>query len=99
VRDEHGSMSLEGFLLRFVDVLFFVLNMAIILRALLSWFNLPPSNRLVVMLYDITEPVLAPLRRVVPRIGMIDITPIVAILLLEFISSALHRTLAGGGLF
>jgi YggT family protein len=62
-------------------------------RALLSWFNLPPGNRLVILLYDVTEPILAPLRRVVPRIAMIDITPLVAILLMNFISTVLRQVL------
>jgi YggT family protein len=67
--------------------------MAIVIRALLSWFNLPPTNPLVNLLYDITEPILAPLRRVVPRIGMIDITPIVAIILMNFLSRMLQEVL------
>jgi YggT family protein len=60
---------------------------------LLSWFSLPPSNPLVTLLYDVTEPILAPLRRVVPRIGMMDITPVVAILLMNFIQRVLHDVL------
>jgi YggT family protein len=62
-------------------------------RALLSWFNLPPGNRLVTLIFDLTEPILAPLRRVVPRIGMIDITPIVAIILMQFVSQVLQQVL------
>jgi len=68
-------------------------------RALLSWFNLPPGNRLVVLLYDVTEPILAPLRRVVPRIGMMDITPVVAILLMNFISTVLRQVLVSARAF
>ncbi len=82
-------------LLNFVNILFTVLIWAIIIRALLSWFNLPPGHPLVVLLFDITEPVLAPLRRLIPRIGMIDISPIVAILVLQVIQSVLARSLAG----
>ena len=43
------------------------------------------------ILDDITEPVLAPLRRVVPRFGMVDVTPMVAILVLFVIQQALSR--------
>jgi YggT family protein len=71
-------------LANFIEVLFTALIFAIIARALISWFNLGPSNPLVRILNDVTEPVLAPLRRVIPTIGMIDITPLVAILLLQF---------------
>lgn len=75
-----------GWLITFVHLLFQVLTWAIILRALLSWFNLPPTHPLIVLLYDVTEPILAPLRRVIPRIGMIDISPVVAIVLMNVLS-------------
>jgi YggT family protein len=45
----------------------------------------------VVILNQITEPILAPLRRVIPRIGMLDISPMVALLLLQFLQSLLER--------
>lgn len=82
-----------NWLITFVDLLFQILSLAIVIRALLSWFNLPPSNPIVNLLFDITEPILAPLRRVVPRIGMFDLTPIVAILLMNFVSTAIHQVL------
>jgi YggT family protein len=81
------------FLLSFTSTLFFILNFAIIIRALMSWFNPSPENPVVRIVMEITEPVLAPLRRIVPRIGMIDITPIVAILLLNVIQAMLEQTL------
>ncbi|MBU2008507.1 MAG: YggT family protein [Chloroflexi bacterium] len=62
-----------------------VLTFAIIARALLSWFPLPATNPITSFLNTITEPILAPLRRVVPRVGMLDITPLIAILLLQFL--------------
>ena len=60
---------------------------------------MPPSNRFVILLYDVTEPILAPLRRVVPRIGMIDITPIVAIFLMNFVSQVLQQVLLSARFF
>ena len=74
---------MTALLLQVIGILFQALILAIVARALLSWFNLGPSHPVVRILYDVTEPILAPLRRVIPRIGMFDITPIVAILLLE----------------
>lgn len=67
-----------------------ILALAIFFRAILSWFPMDPRNPLVVLLNQITEPILAPLRQVVPRIGMIDITPMVAIIILMFIGQALR---------
>ena len=71
--------------LDFIQILCEVLTVVIILRAILSWFVTNPINRLVIILNHITEPILAPLRRVVPRVGMIDFTPMVAIILLQLI--------------
>jgi YggT family protein len=82
-----------------VNILFQILTLAIIVRALLSWFNLPPTNPLVTILYDVTEPILSPLRRIVPRIGMIDITPIVAIILMDFIRRALFEVIRSSSIF
>jgi YggT family protein len=70
-----------------------VLTAAIFFRAILSWFQLDPRNPLISLLDQITEPILAPLRRVVPRIGMIDITPLVAIILLQVIAQAITQGL------
>ena len=64
-----------------------MLTAAIFVRALLSWFPIDPHNPLVTLLYDITEPILDPLRRVIPRLGTIDITPLVAILLIQVIGN------------
>ena len=73
------------FVATFVDYLLTILIYAIIGRALLSWFNLGPSNPIIRFLFEITEPILGPMRRVIPMIGMMDISPLVAILLLNFL--------------
>lgn len=70
-----------------------VLMAAIFLRAILSWFQLDPRNPLITVLDQITEPILMPLRRIVPRLGMIDITPMVAIFLLLFLSQVVDQGL------
>jgi len=49
----------------------------------MSWFNPREDMFIMRILVDITEPILSPLRRIVPRLGMLDITPLVAILLLS----------------
>jgi YggT family protein len=85
---------MTALLLQVIGILFQALILAIVARVLLSWFNLGPSHPLVRILYDVTEPILAPLRRVIPRIGMFDITPIVAILLLELAQRLLFGLVA-----
>ena len=70
---------------RFVEIFCYIMIAAIFVRAILSWVITDPRNPLVSALDQITEPILAPLRRVVPRMGMIDVTPMVAILILYVI--------------
>lgn len=78
----------------FVDALFTILIFAIIARALISWFPVRPDSPIVTLLDDITEPIMRPLRQVVPRLGMLDITPIVAILLLQVLQQVLTAALS-----
>lgn len=70
-----------------------LLVLAIIVRALLSWFNMDPRSPLIQTLNSITEPILEPIRRIMPRLGMIDLSPLVAILLLQFLSAGLQQFL------
>ena len=72
-----------------VEAVILVLTIAIIARALLSWFpNLDARNPLVELLYQVTEPILAPIRSIMPRMG-IDLSPIIAIFLLQIIGQAI----------
>lgn len=78
----------------FVDLLFNILIFAILIDALITWFPIAPDSPIVRLLDDVTEPILAPLRRVVPRLGMFDITPIVAMFLLEILQSVIDSGLS-----
>ena len=73
----------------FIRFLLEVLAFLIFVRAILSWFTVSRYNPIIVVLDYGTEPILAPLRRIVPRIGMIDITPMVAIVILLVVASFL----------
>lgn len=70
-----------------VAIITWALSLAIFLRAILSWFSIDPRSPLITVLDQITEPILEPLRRIVPRLGMIDITPLIAILLLYWVGA------------
>ena len=73
-------------LVEIVQATVLVLTLLIIARALLSWFpNVDPRNPAVEFLITVTEPILAPIRAVIPRLGFIDLTPMVAIILLNVI--------------
>lgn len=77
-----------------VEVLLTIIWFAIFARAIISWFPIDQNGPVVRALDAITEPILEPLRRVVPRIGMIDITPMVAILLIFAIIYLLRASVA-----
>ncbi len=81
-----------------INYILWVITMAIFARVILSWFMIRPTGGFVVSLYQllfqITEPILAPLRRIIPTIGMFDITPIVAIILLQIIGQVLIQALS-----
>jgi YggT family protein len=84
-------------LITFFDLLFTLLQFAIIARALLSWLPINRYNNPVTVLLDqITEPILAPLRRYIPPLGgMMDITPIIALILLQVLQVIVHNVLIG----
>jgi len=82
------------FLDSFVHVLFFVLTMAVFARVLLSWFPMRPDNPLIRILDEITDPILRPLRRIVPPLGMLDLTPIVALFLLQILEQVIRTAIA-----
>jgi YggT family protein len=78
-----------------IDKTVLVLTIAIIARALMTWIpNLDPYNPIVQFLIAITEPILKPIRSVMPRGMMIDFTPMIAIVLLQVIGRALVRNFA-----
>jgi YggT family protein len=78
-------------LLRLINIAFTLYSIAFIARAFLSWFRISPYHPVARFLIQITEPLLAPLRRYIPPIGGLDFTPIVALLILEFAELLLRQ--------
>lgn len=78
-----------------VCLLFTLLTIAIFLRAILSWFNMDPRSPLIQILDAITEPIMDPVRRIMPRLGMIDLSPLVVILLINVVISPGLQQLLG----
>ncbi len=86
---DFGSIdSLSGLLAALIQLL----ALAVFFRAILSWVVRDPYNPIVRALDAITEPILQPLRQIVPRMGMMDITPLVAIILLSFIAQLVRQS-------
>ena len=77
-----------------LDILLNVYMWIIIIRALISWVNPDPYNPIVQILTRVTEPVLRPIRKLVPpyKVGL-DFSPLIAALIIIFLRSALIKTL------
>ena len=65
----------------------------LIIRVLISWVSPDPSNPIVQFLVAVTDPVLVPLRRIIPPLGMFDLSPLVAILAIQALQHFLVRSL------
>lgn len=71
-------------------------SLLIFIRIIFSWGRVSYSNRLMRLTVNATEPLLGPLRRLVPTVGMFDISPIVAFLIVWLFQAAVAGTLLRG---
>ncbi len=79
---------------RVLDIILDIYMWVIIIRALISWVNPDPYNPIVQILTRMTEPVLRPIRKLVPPYKMgIDLSPVIAILIIIFLQYALIKNL------
>ena len=79
-----------------LDYILTIANWLIIIRALISWVNPDPYNPIVQFLYKVTDPILAPFKRIFPAYGIgVDISPIFALLVIWFLKLFLVKTLLG----
>ena len=79
------------FLFKFLSLLCEVLTIAILVRVVLSWFSQGQTNMLTNIVFQVTEPILAPLRRIIPKAGMLDFSPMAAIIILQVLASVFSR--------
>lgn len=82
-----------NFLRYFIPLLFNLYSLLILARVLLSWVRVSPDHPIVIFIHEATEPVLKPLRKVIPPMGMMDISPIVALILLQVLESVIGALL------
>jgi len=80
---------LSQFLATYISYFIYALNLAIFGRVIMTWISPGGNDPISVILYQITEPILAPIRsvmrQILPSTGMFDFTPMVALILLNFI--------------
>ncbi len=91
---QRGAMvSALGFILHGLISIYMLL---IVVRIIFSWGMISYSNRVMRFLVNATEPMLGPLRRIVPPLGSMDISPLVAYLILWLFQQAISGTLLRG---
>jgi YggT family protein len=86
-----ASAGPMGLFVVLVKLTFDVLRLAVILVVIVSWLPISPFSPWVRWAFYLSEPILRPLRDIVPRLGMFDITPIVAYFLLGVLEWAFLR--------
>lgn len=83
-----------------IDIVLTVYMWIIFARVLISWVNPDPYNKIVIFLYRVTEPVLRPIRKIIPRNNLpIDFSPLIVLLIIIFLQYFLVQTMiqmAGG---
>ena len=99
-----GRVTVGGVVLlsvaRLIELAVWVYIVAILIRVVLSWVNPYGASRNPIgdLLYSLTEPMLAPARRLIPNLGGLDISPIAVFVLLQLTLSLLVRPLEDAGL-
>jgi YggT family protein len=84
-----GVTSPGRFGVMLVSWVFSLLRIALIVRVVSTWFQISPYSKWIRWSYLLTEWMLAPLRRIIPMFGPVDVTPIVAFLLLSLLQGVL----------
>ncbi|OCB03771.1 hypothetical protein A4U49_00560 [Acidithiobacillus ferrivorans] len=82
---------------RLTSLVLTLLFWAILIRAILSWVQPDPRNPIVQFLERVTGPILYPLQRIIPPLGGIDLSPLVAMLLIELLKGLLVNAILNLG--
>ncbi len=88
-----GPCLLIVFLEAFVNVLAQALVLAIFVRVIMSWVPMRLPFGLNELVWNVSEPVLAPIRRCLPIAGGMDFSPLIALLLIQILASIILRVL------
>ncbi len=76
-------------LIAIINLLGTFLSLLILARVVFSWIRPDPYNPVVKFIYDLTEPILAPVRRLLPQTGMFDFSPMILLLLIALLEPVL----------
>ncbi|GIL12028.1 MAG: hypothetical protein BroJett038_07480 [Chloroflexota bacterium] len=71
-------------ILQIIFLVLWLFELILLARVLMSWFpNVDRSNPIIQIIYDLTEPVLRPVRDLLPQTGMIDLSPLIVFLIIQ----------------
>lgn len=90
-----ATAGTRGILVLLVRWTFAILQIAIFVRVISSWIRVSPYSRWVRWSFSLSEPILRPLRSVIPPLGMIDITPIIAYFALSLLQPLVLSAIGG----
>ncbi|HHW20107.1 MAG TPA: YggT family protein [Thermodesulfovibrio thiophilus] len=76
-----------------LDIVFTIYTFIIVIAAVISWVNPDPYNPIVRFLYGVTEPVLRPIRKLMPFRLPVDISPLILLLIIFFLQKFLVASL------
>jgi YggT family protein len=75
-------------LIRSFSVFFQLINFLLVVRVLLSWVKFNPENRYIILLFNLTDPILDPFKKLLKRLNvnleMVDLSPLVAMLTIQY---------------
>jgi YggT family protein len=80
--DRIGADAINPYVAQFTFTFIQMLTWAVIARSLLSWFPIDQGSTIYQLLFRITEPIIDPIRRIMPNTGMLDLSPMAAIIVL-----------------
>ncbi|MFL5758806.1 MAG: YggT family protein [Thermomicrobiales bacterium] len=81
-------------LLSLIDIVVYALILLIIARSLFSWVDPAMQSQIGKLLRQLTEPIIAPIRQVVPSAGALDFSPMIAVFVLIIFQRVLHQAIA-----
>lgn len=88
---------MEFLLIRSLNIFFQLINLMLFIRVILSWARYNPYNKYIILLFNLTEPILEPFRKLSNRLGinfeMVDLSPIFAMLFIQYIIQPLTYTI------
>ena len=82
------------FIVELINIFFEILSFLIIARVILSWFRTSVSGSIFQLIIDCTDPILNLAKKITPNIGMLDLSPIIALIGLDLIKWILFQLLS-----